>query len=95
MTFDPSDLTPAELEELWATDPDKRGPVLLTTGTDLEELPLCGFCPFARWYVRDDALRAFCKEFREPVYPSSKGGVSMCDAYLAGSGRIKDPAPEA
>lgn len=95
MTFDPSDLTAADIEELWRPNPDARGPVTITVGIALDDLPLCGFCPFARWYVRDDVPHAFCKEFRDLVYPSKGSGVTMCDAYAIASGRVKDLAPEA
>ncbi|MCE7796514.1 hypothetical protein LWE61_08055 [Sphingobium sufflavum] len=95
MNFDPTDFSANDLEELWERDPAARGPVMLTLGKDMDELPLCGFCPNARWYVRDDNLRAFCKEFREAVFPSRGTGVTICDAYAIVSGRISDPAPEA
>lgn len=67
---------------------------MISEGIAPDKLPLCGFCPFARWYVRDDVLQAFCKEFREPVYPSKGSGVTRCDTYAIASGRVKDLAPQ-
>ncbi|MFD1106199.1 hypothetical protein [Sphingobium olei] len=92
MTCDPNDLTTADIDALWARDPDRRGPVLITLGLDIEELPLCAFCPMARWYVQDDAVYAFCKEYRDIKYTGAGKGVSYCDAYVI---TINDPAREA
>lgn len=95
MQLDPGDMMPADLDALWRPDPDVRGAVLITLGIELERLPLCGFCPLARWYERDGLLGAFCKEFRETVYPPAKGaGVTLCDAFAIVSGRIKEPGLE-
>ena len=94
MAFDPADFDAADLIALWKRDPDKRGPALITIGADIEELPLCGFCPMARWYVREETLYAFCKEYRDIMYMGTGAGVTYCDAYVVNMG-ITDPAPEA
>jgi hypothetical protein len=87
---DQEGLYPADLARLWALEPKRLGPTLLTMAMDLENMPLCAACPNARWYTRDTSLHLFCKEFREEM-PAERGkGVEMCDAYALAI--AEDPA---
>ncbi|MDE1914900.1 MAG: hypothetical protein KGJ57_00055 [Sphingomonadales bacterium] len=95
MAFDPNDFYPSDIEALWKGDPKYIGPVLLTRGEDIDKYPLCGFCPQARWYVKNHTPYVFCKEFHENMPNNIDEGVTNCDTFAMLSGRIKPAVPEA